>query len=274
MFFFSSTSSSLAAPPVISGAPSAVEENQGFMVNVNLTINSSANEKKYLRVAFSHPDTPTKYFGYTKNHFDTWYNGTPTIDPRQYKEVTMDAFNTWAGVVEAKPDPADSDYKGPGNYNFKIGYYTETGTSIVDWSSSVQITINASSIPTPTPTPTPTPNPTPSPTPIPTSTPSPTSSTKTPIPTPEPKATGVDASLVYSTKKSNANLVLGVQESQVVESTESGASTTEEGSDQGKKPFLAVGLIALGTVFLGIAGYAFLRERSSGRIKDLDEKIS
>lgn len=150
----------------------------------------------------------------------------------------------------------------------------------------VYIFLNTASPPTPavfddlvfeevvSPSPSPAPTPTPTPSPTPTPTPSPTASTKTPTPTPVPKATGVDASLAYSTKKSNTDFVLGVQESPVVEGTESGASTAEEGSEQGKKPFLAIGLIALGLAFLAISGYAFLRERSSGRIKNSDEKIS
>lgn len=147
---------------------------------------------------------------------------------------------------------------------------------------------SAASTPTPTPSPTPTPTPSPTPTPTPTPLPTPTSSpsltpkpstasvtsTKTPTPTPQPKATGVGAKLTDSSKKSSTDLVLGVQEGPTVESTESAASTTEESSQQDKKPFLAIGLIALGLVFLGIALLAFLRERSSGRIKDLDEKIS
>ncbi|MDO8504039.1 MAG: carbohydrate binding domain-containing protein [bacterium] len=119
----------------------------------------------------------------------------------------------------------------------------------------------------------PSPSPTPSPTPSPIPTPTPTS---TPTPTLSPKPTGVSAKLTdsSSSKKSNTDLVLGVQEGSTAESTESTASTPEEEKGQNKKPFLAIGLIALGLIFLGVAGYAFLRERSSGRIKDSDEKIS
>src|SRR3989344_5381207 len=153
-FLFISYQQANAITFTLSGVPSSTNVDSSFNTNITLTVSNSAGKKYYLRSAFYEQGT-TNYFGYTKNHYDTWYNGSPSIDPRQYKEVTMDSFNTWSGVVEVKPDSSSSKYKGSGNYDFKIGYYTDTGTSVVDWTSSVTINITggstASSSPSPSP---------------------------------------------------------------------------------------------------------------------------
>lgn len=299
LFLFSTLVS--AAKPNVSGVPSTTDVAQSFQVNVTLTIAKSAGKNYYLRAAFFQAGT-TQYFGYTKNHFDTWYNGTPQpLDPRQFKKVTMDAYNTWSGVVEVKPDAESSYYKGGGNYNFKIGYYTEGGSSISDWSDAVQLAISGSS-PSPTPTPTPslspslTPSPSPSPSPTPTVSPTPSSSPKpTPQPSPKLSPTPSTPSIPLGTsplRTSPSPKVLGA--AKVATSSPSLSPTPPAISDKlvlgqtnvspglsaqaGPSPqaqstsrfagssIIAFGLMGLGLLLIIFSAYTFLKPRSSDTI--------
>lgn len=143
----------------ISNTPSNISENEAFSVTISLTISGSAGNSYYLRAAFSHPDTTTSYFGYTKNNTGSWYNGKPPpLDYTQFYQVTMNQDNSWTGTIEVKPDPENSSFKGTGDYNFKVGRYTRTGSGPT-WSDN-SLTITVTSLPTATPSPSPSPSPT------------------------------------------------------------------------------------------------------------------
>ncbi len=140
LFLFSATSASAAF--TISGTPDTIDENGNFTVNVNLSVSGQVGSTYYLRAAFSHPTTPTSYFGYTKNNTGNWYNGTPTpIDHTQFYRVTLDSNASWIGTIEVKPDPASSAYKRAGGYNFKVGRYTAAGSGPTWSDNSTTITI-------------------------------------------------------------------------------------------------------------------------------------
>lgn len=189
IFLFNPKSTS-AATFTFSGAPSSINESDSFSVNVTLSISGSSGNSYYIRGAFSHSESPTAYFGYTKNNQGNWYNGSP-FDKTQYFQVIMDPDGQWSGTVEVKLDTSDSGYKGSGTYNFKLGRYT-TGGSTSAWcnTDTVSCTIANISVVAPTPTVTPTLTPTMTPAPIPTSvltnTPTPT---RTPTPTKSPTPT-------------------------------------------------------------------------------------
>ncbi len=126
----------------IGNVPAKVDENGNFTVNVNLSVSGQAGSSYYLRAAFSHPTTPTSYFGYTKNNAGNWYNGTPSpLDHTQFYRVTLDSNASWIGTIEIKPDPLSSNYKGTGSYNFKVGRYTATGSGPTWSDNSTTITI-------------------------------------------------------------------------------------------------------------------------------------
>lgn len=194
-FLFGFSSPVSAATFTFSGTPSSITGEESFSVSVVLSVSSSAGNNYYIRIAFSHPDSPSSYFGYTKNNAGNWYNGTPSpIDKTQFYKVTMDENNQWTGTIEAKPDIESSAYKGSGTYNFKLGRYTESGS--LTWCNnestgcavaSVSIVTTATPTPTPAPTNTPVPTATPiqsGPTTAPTATKTPTSTLiKTPTPT-------------------------------------------------------------------------------------------
>lgn len=284
VFLFLSFSSAKAITFTLSGVPASTNVDQSFSVSVTLTIGNSAGKKYYLRSAFYENGT-SNYFGYTKNHYDSWYNGSPSIDTHQYKEVTMDSFNTWTGVVEVKPDSSSSKYKGPGDYGFKIGYYTDTQTSttVSEWTNSSMINITGSSTasPSPSPSPSPTaiasPSPSSNPSPHPSLSPSPRSSpavlsiaSPTPVkkasPTPSPMET------VLADSGENREFVLGIN------STNESGSLGEENATPSPNPKasaldvliekpVAIGLVGIGVLMIAFSVFSFLKGRSSGRIE-------
>jgi len=120
--------SAFAATFTFNGAPSALNENDTFSASVNLAINGSSGNIYYIKGVFSHSDTLTSYLGYTKNNNSDWRNDNEA-DKTQYYKVTMDSNGEWNGSIEFKLDTQDSSFKGSGNYNFKLGRYTSSGTS-------------------------------------------------------------------------------------------------------------------------------------------------
>lgn len=270
----------------ISSTPSSVAEDGSFSVTINLTISGSAGNNYYLRAAFSHQDTPTSYFGYTKDNSGSWYNGTPSpIDHTKFYQITMDSGNSWAGTIDVKPDTSSTVYKGAGNYNFKVGRYTAAGSGPTWSDNSVTIAITATTTPTPSPTPSPSPTPTstasPTPTPSPTSTatPRPTttaSPTPTPRPTNTPSPTPRGTTRVTAAPKSTPtpeSMVLGITDI----SSPSGSATVEGEAKEGTKgiekflnlpgrQYLAGFLAILGLVFLVTSGFLFFKGRNSVKI--------
>lgn len=211
LLFFVFKTSVFAAAFAFSGTPDSISDDQSFSVNINLSVSGSSGNNYYLRGDFSHVDTPTSYFGYTKNNLGEWYNAEPTLDHTQLYKVIMQSDGTWVGSIEVKPDISNSKYKGTGNYNFKIRRYTSTGQSST-WAETVSQIAIVSSVaptsyptssptqaPTPTRTPTPTKTPTSTPTVKPTATPKIPTPTKTPIPTPSPIKSQPTAVLIAST---------------------------------------------------------------------------
>lgn len=278
LFFFISKTPVFAATFTFSGISSSIADNESFFVNVYLSISSSAGNSYYIRAAFSHPDSSTSYFGYTKNNTGNWYNATSPIDKTQFYKVTMGTDNQWSGTIEVKPDPDSSSYKGTGSYNFKLGRYTESG-STVKWcddeatgcsieSVSIMASATPTSVPTNTPiptnTPTPTKTPTPTPTTKPTATPKAPTPTKTPTSTPiksQPTAVVLIANDVQeSTRGALPTSILG-------ESTESADNTKIKISPPAKeaKTFentqnnLSKILIGIGVIFLIACGILAFR---------------
>jgi len=121
----------------ISNAPSQINSDQSFSVNINLSIPNSQNTDYYLKGAFKKSDG-TRYLGLTKNGSDWIEYGDDYND--QYK-ITTDASGTWSGNLEVKPDKNDNDFKGTGNYIFKVGRYTQGGSGPA-WSNEITVKIN------------------------------------------------------------------------------------------------------------------------------------
>ncbi len=146
-------------------APGAFDKEQEASIDVKIS-GAAANTFNYLRAAF-YPDSTTSYFGYTFNHLNDWYNGASPIDPKKFLQIQITAEGTWSGKMKLKSDISSSYFKGNGSYLLKIGRYTANGSSVSDWSSSIEVSItgmNPTSAPTQMPTSTNTPVPTKTPT--------------------------------------------------------------------------------------------------------------
>ncbi|MDP3948226.1 MAG: lamin tail domain-containing protein [bacterium] len=121
----------------ISGIPSQINSDQSFSVKITLSMPSSANTDYYLKGAFKKSDG-TRYLGLTKKDSEWVEYGDDYSD--QYK-ITTDSSGNWNGSIEVKPDTLDNDYKGSGDYIFKIGRFTSSGSGPT-WSNDTTIKIN------------------------------------------------------------------------------------------------------------------------------------
>jgi len=149
----------------VSNFPQSIDVNNQQDIGIELAVKLGGEAEYYLRAAFSHPESPSAYFGYTDG-----YNGA---EAKSFYKITTNSNGEWNGILKIKPDVNSSYFKGEGNYNFKIGYYTAVGNG-PNWKYD-KVVFLSYSLPSPTPTSTPTP--------LPTSTPKP------PTPTPKPTAT-------------------------------------------------------------------------------------
>lgn len=120
----------------ISNIPSQINSDQSFNVSVNLTLSNNRNTDYYLSGAFKKADG-TRYFGLTKIS-SNWVKYESSNYLNQYK-ITTDGGGNWTGVLEVKPDTADSDYKGTGDYIFKVSRYTANGSQTWSDESTIEI---------------------------------------------------------------------------------------------------------------------------------------
>jgi|GEM_PF-1581223 len=142
------------------GAPAAIDERQEADIGIEFLCPSCADS--YLRAVFY--ESGTSYFGYTQSNDGTWSNAPGSLC-MQYYFLPKDALSTegtWSGRIRVKPDLESTNYKGPGEYSFKVGRYTPGCSSASVWSEPVQIAITG---PTNTPTQMPSSTPEPSCTP-------------------------------------------------------------------------------------------------------------
>lgn len=144
--------------------PSAsIQSDQEFSLDVTISGATDTSEY-YLRGAFSAPST-TNYFGLTQHGSGQWISSGSNYQlfPKIIGNQTLS--------LKFKPDPSHTGFHGSGEYHFKIGRYTPSGS--LTWSEQVaEITIIA-----PSPTPTPTPTVIPSNTPVSSSLPTPINQT-------------------------------------------------------------------------------------------------
>jgi len=134
----------------IPNIPSQINSDQSFSVDIVLSIPNSQNTDYYLKGAFKKSDG-TRYFGLTKKDSDWIEYGDKYSD--QYK-ITTGSTGNWNGSIEVKPDTLDNDYKESGDYTFKVGRFTATGSGPVWSDKEATIKINAvESVPSDSPSP-------------------------------------------------------------------------------------------------------------------------
>lgn len=147
----------------VTGAPQQINSDQSFETTVNVYLPDSANSQIYIKGVFF-KSGKTNYFGLNKVN-GAWVKNSENFASQ--KQVQLDSSGNWSGKIEVQPDINDSGFEGSGEYVFKIGRYSQSGTGPV-WSNESTVNINQTSLPQPTPakTPTPTPSLTPAPIPI------------------------------------------------------------------------------------------------------------
>lgn len=132
------TSSSQSSLFLISDAPSQINSDQSFSVSVDLILPNNPNTKFYLKGAFKKADG-SNYFGFTKVAGSWVKNGSSYSS--QFP-ITTDSSGNWSGSLEVKVDSKDSGFTGSGDYIFKMGRYTSSGSGPT-WSNEVIIKITA-----------------------------------------------------------------------------------------------------------------------------------
>lgn len=128
--------SSQSSAFLISNTPSQVNSDDGFSVAVNLSLPNHPNTQFYLKGAFKQSDS-LNYFGFTKVSGSWVKNGSSYSS--QYLIIT-DSEGNWSGNLEVKDDSEDSGFEGTGDYIFKVGRYTSSGSGPT-WSNEITIKI-------------------------------------------------------------------------------------------------------------------------------------
>lgn len=135
-----SPSSSNSSSFTISNIPSAIDSNQEFSVSADLSFPNSPNTTYYLKGVFKKQDK-TNYFGITKVN-NSWIRNNKSY--LEQLKITTNSNGSWSGKLDLQPDILDSGYEGAGDYIFKVGKYSESGS--LTWSNESSVKINAQEI--------------------------------------------------------------------------------------------------------------------------------
>lgn len=144
-----SPSSTLQPSPIPQGGNNE-KEKQSFNIQINknnidskdiveINIDLKAltpNTSYYLKPSF-YQEGSTNYFGYSEIN-NSWIKNSVTAT-NQYK-ITTDSSGNWQGKLNTKVDPDDSGFKGSGDYQLKVGRYTDTGSGLT-WSNNISVSI-------------------------------------------------------------------------------------------------------------------------------------
>lgn len=215
----------------IENNPSEINYDQS--IDVLYSFNNVIPIKIYYLAGVFQQSAGSYYFGYTWNN--NWYKYGDDYTNFYKLEITESSVS---GKLKIKPDVEANGFNGTGEYQFKIGRYSESGKSL-SWSdNNGSIMINYESPPSPEPATSPSPTPIPIPSPAPSLSPSVKPSLKpTPQLTPSPDST--DSGL----------MVLATESGEVLGTTESAKP---------KNPYLvSIILSLLGIVLVGGSGLGF-----------------
>lgn len=257
--------------------------------SVDVVIHGLASSSAaYLQGVYTHPDSP-HYFGQTWSAKGEWVKYLSSPEKDFIKENFPKVENDHLITILIKPDIEDIDYKGPGEYLFKLRRYTGESSSSAGDSNVLTVNLTDSlitttptpsavidtvtptaTIPTSTDTPTPTPSPRPSSTSTPTLTPKPTLPTTKPSSVitpstkiPPPKVSDItpslqnDDSISSSESSSDQSLVLGESTSSADLLTDKSIknetnTSTDSGKIQNSRLYYITGgaIMALSSAFL------------------------
>lgn len=215
--------------------PTEIDSDQEFEVSISLKLPDKPSSTFYLKGAFKKGDS-SNYLGQTSVG-NSWIKNNSSYSS-QFK-IETDKDGIWEGKIKIRPDPDDSGFDGTGDYIFKVGRYTDTGSGPT-WSNELSLKINAVSVPAP----------------------SPSSNTEAEIPEEEDEEIDITASLVKAAPIRNYEIKIA---SVAGEATKSDNIPPEEEQtrvlEEKKINWL---LIILGVgILAGGAGYTYFKFRSS-----------
>jgi len=130
------TSTSSKSSFTISGVPSTIDSDQSFIVSVELNLPNNPSSTFYLKGAFKKTGG-SNYFGFTKVGSSWIKNGNSYSSQLP---VTTDSSGNWSGTIDVKSDGSDSGFTGTGDYIFKIGRYSSSGSGPI-WSNEETLNI-------------------------------------------------------------------------------------------------------------------------------------
>lgn len=213
-----------------------------FLGSVRLS-GLSPNSKYYLKGAFSKSGS-TNYFGYTKVNSNFVKNSEAYTS--QY-EITTTGEGKWEGEMGFKADQSDSGFSASGDYDFKVGRYSNLGSGPT-WSNVVSlrlektvvgnVAVSATIKPIKSPTPTKVASSANSSTAIGSQT---TSTTKSP--------------LTYSSKSNPTDSEAKVLDASTENTTSSGSAAVDLNIKDPTKQTTDSRLLLTGLVLLGAGGY-------------------
>ena len=131
-----SPSSTVTSSFTVSDVPSQINSDQSFNVSANLSLPNNPDATFYLKGAFKKADS-SNYFGLTKVSGIWIKNGSSYSE--QYR-ITTNSTGNWSGNLEVQPDSGDSGFTGSGDYIFKVGRYTSSGSGPT-WSNEATINL-------------------------------------------------------------------------------------------------------------------------------------
>lgn len=239
-----------------SGLPSSINQDEEFTIQTSLSGASNNPTTYYFRAAF-YVDGTTQYFGYTYNNQGVW-NNSPS-DYKQFYQINTGTTGSFSGPIKVKADLLNNYFKGSGEYQFKIGRYTEGGSGPT-WSDPLATTIIG---PTPIP-PTATPTPQSTPTLEPTSSPIPTTLSR---PTNLPKSTATPTSPVLAD-------AIKVEEDTGLENnptipplmTDAPKEPVQMTTEEKLRPFIPAVLIFTGAILMLACGTPLLVKKIRSRL--------
>lgn len=134
----SPSSNTTSSSFLISNVASQVNSNQSFSTTINLSLPANPSTTFYLKGAFKKANG-SNYFGQTKVS-DNWVKNSGSYSS-QY-QINTDSSGNWTGNLEVQSDSSDSGFTGTGDYIFKVGRYTSSGSG-PSWSNEAIIKIIA-----------------------------------------------------------------------------------------------------------------------------------
>lgn len=177
--------------------------------SVKLEIDNATGKASWLRAVFVAQDYDRGYFGLTQaNDPEIWAESAS--DTGKLYFIDTSESKAWSGEIVARADVTHKYYTGPGEYRFKIGRYTQSGSNTA-WSNEVVIWIDHQLPPSPTPEPTIAPTPQPTATPKPSKAPAPPPTAPTTLRSTSTPTATVTPAVNFQTETQPPSDVLGTE---------------------------------------------------------------